>query len=161
MIKHHTNQPDFQRRYFALIGCVCLLLFILIVRLFYLQIINHRQFTTLSRHNFLNIMATAPERGLIYDRNGVLLAKNVPSYTLSLIPGASWGSMFTSPSAESAAASATSRSTRIRMPQRSTATSMLPSRSSRLIRKSHSSVEGFPNSFTLEAVHPVICPCPS
>ena len=87
MIKHHTNQPDFQRRYFALIGCVCLLLFILIVRLFYLQIINHRQFTTLSRHNFLNIMATAPERGLIYDRNGVLLAKNVPSYTLSLIPG--------------------------------------------------------------------------
>ena len=86
-MKQHSDQPDFQRRYRRMIVGVCIVFIILITRLFYLQIISHTQYTTLSRHNFLNVMAKAPERGLIYDRNGVLLAKNIPSYTLSLIPG--------------------------------------------------------------------------
>ncbi len=86
-MKQHSDQPEFQRRYRRLIGGACFVLLILIVRLFYLQIISHHQYTTLSRDNFLNVMAKTPERGLIYDRHGVLLAKNIPSYTLSLIPG--------------------------------------------------------------------------
>ncbi|HAG61538.1 MAG TPA: penicillin-binding protein 2, partial [Coxiellaceae bacterium] len=86
-MKQHSDQPDFQRRYRRMIVGVCIVFIILIIRLFYLQIISHTQYTTLSRNNFLNVMAKAPERGLIYDRNGVLLAKNIPSYTLSLIPG--------------------------------------------------------------------------
>ena len=85
-MKHQHDQAIFKRRFAILIQCMCLVLLILLGRLFYLEIINHNQYTTLSRKNFLNIKAITPERGLIYDRNGVLLANNSPSYTLSLIP---------------------------------------------------------------------------
>ncbi len=55
-------------------------------RLFYLQIISHEHFTTLSKNNRIRIEPIPPGRGLIYDRNGVLLAENLPSFTLELIP---------------------------------------------------------------------------
>src|SRR5688572_1351145 len=65
----------------------CLLaVLILIVRLFILQIVNHEVFSTLSQTNRLRLMAVAPNRGLIYDRNGVVLAENRPSYRLELVP---------------------------------------------------------------------------
>ena len=56
----------------------------LIARLFYLQISDHHYYATLSKNNLLDTLPIAPNRGLIYDRNGVLLAKNVPSYTLQV-----------------------------------------------------------------------------
>jgi len=62
------------------------LLFILFGRLFYLQINSHAHFTTLSHNNRVSIQAIPPTRGLIYDRNGVILAENLPSYTLQVIP---------------------------------------------------------------------------
>lgn len=65
----------------------CLLgVLILIVRLFILQIVDHDVFSTLSQSNRLRLMAIAPNRGLIYDRNGVVLAENRPSYRLELVP---------------------------------------------------------------------------
>lgn len=65
----------------------CLLaVLILIVRLFILQIVDHGVFSTLSQDNRLRLMAVAPNRGLIYDRNGVVLAENRPSYRLELVP---------------------------------------------------------------------------
>jgi penicillin-binding protein 2 len=65
----------------------CLLaVLILIVRLLILQIVNHDVFSTLSQSNRLRLMAIAPNRGLIYDRNGVVLAENRPSYRLELVP---------------------------------------------------------------------------
>jgi penicillin-binding protein 2 len=59
---------------------------VLIMRLVYLQILDHEHFTTLSENNRLKIQPLSPTRGLIYDRNGVVLAKNLPSYTLKVIP---------------------------------------------------------------------------
>ena len=59
---------------------------VLFVRLGYLQIKEHHFYSTLSRHNLLNIIPIEPNRGLIYDRNGALLAKNIPSFTLTIIP---------------------------------------------------------------------------
>lgn len=55
-------------------------------RLIYLQVINHSHFTTLSDGNRINIVAVPPMRGFIYDRNGVLLAQNIPSFSLEIIP---------------------------------------------------------------------------
>lgn len=55
-------------------------------RLFYLQITNHSHYTTLSHDNRVKITAVPPTRGLIYDRNGVLLAENRPTYRLEIIP---------------------------------------------------------------------------
>jgi penicillin-binding protein 2 len=65
----------------------CLLaILILVVRLFILQIVDHDVFSTLSQSNRLRIDPIPPNRGLIYDRNGIVLAENRPSYQLELVP---------------------------------------------------------------------------
>ncbi|HVC37452.1 MAG TPA: penicillin-binding protein 2 [Gammaproteobacteria bacterium] len=63
-----------------------LLLLVVAARLFYLQIINHSHYVTLAEGNRLRAEPVTPPRGLIYDRNGVLLAENRPSYELDIIP---------------------------------------------------------------------------
>lgn len=54
----------------------------LIARLVYLQIDQHRYYVTLSDKNQIDLVPIPPQRGLIYDRHGVLLAKNVPVFSL-------------------------------------------------------------------------------
>ncbi|HEY0634992.1 MAG TPA: penicillin-binding protein 2, partial [Gammaproteobacteria bacterium] len=76
-----------QRSIVAAFG-VALLLLLLLVRLFYLQVVRHEHFATLSTNNSVNVIPLAPTRGLIYDRNGVLLAENVPTFSVELIPEA-------------------------------------------------------------------------
>ena len=63
-----------------------LLLAVLLTRLFYLQVLAHEHFTTLSEDNRVKLQPIAPTRGLIYDRNGILLAENLPSYRLEITP---------------------------------------------------------------------------
>ena len=58
----------------------------LVLRLVYLQVVGHEHYTDLSRDNQVKISPIPPTRGLIFDRNGELLADNVPSYSLELIP---------------------------------------------------------------------------
>jgi penicillin-binding protein 2 len=58
----------------------------IVVRLVYLQIIENETYTTLSEENRFFISAIPPTRGLIFDRNGVLLAQNLPAYNLELTP---------------------------------------------------------------------------
>jgi len=57
----------------------------LIFRLIYLQIYQHDYYSTVSDNNRIYSQAIAPTRGLIYDRNGVLLAENKPSFNLTVI----------------------------------------------------------------------------
>jgi len=57
----------------------------LIVRTLYLQISQHDLYTTLSRNNQVSIVPVRPTRGLIYDRNGILLADNVPAFSLEIM----------------------------------------------------------------------------
>ena len=63
-----------------------LLLSILLVRLLYLQVVSHEHYTTLSEDNRVNLQPLPPNRGLIFDRNGILLAENLPSYRLEITP---------------------------------------------------------------------------
>jgi penicillin-binding protein 2 len=63
-----------------------LLLVVLLTRLLYLQVIEHEHFTTLSEDNRLKLQPIPPNRGLIFDRNGVLLAENLPSYRMEITP---------------------------------------------------------------------------
>ncbi len=65
---------------------VCLLFFILIVRLVYLQIDQHDVYKTMSLHNQVRMVPMVPPRGLIFDRNGVLLAENAPAFSLEITP---------------------------------------------------------------------------
>src|SRR5512143_2638999 len=76
-----------QRAIVAAIGIAGLLL-LLLVRLFYLQVMRNEHFTTLSTNNSVNLIPIAPTRGLIYDRNGVLLAENLPTFSVELTPEA-------------------------------------------------------------------------
>lgn len=59
---------------------------VMVARLIYLQVIDHEHYATLSHDNRVHIAAVPPPRGLIYDRHGVLLAENVPSYSLDVTP---------------------------------------------------------------------------
>ena len=58
----------------------------LISRLIDLQIFQHQLYTTLSKQNQLNLLPIPPTRGLIFDRNGVLLAENLPVFSLEVHP---------------------------------------------------------------------------
>jgi penicillin-binding protein 2 len=69
------------------IGILMLVLIsILMARLFFLQVFEYDRYSTLSKNNRISVVPRPPVRGLIFDRNGVLLAKNIPSYTLEVIP---------------------------------------------------------------------------
>ena len=63
-----------------------LLIAALLTRLGWLQIVEYAHFAGLSKENRVRLMALPPNRGLIYDRNGVILAENRPTYHLELIP---------------------------------------------------------------------------
>lgn len=65
---------------------VMILIAIVLTRLTYLQIFNHKHYTTLSHDNRVKLLPIGPTRGLIYDRNGVILAENQAAYSLEIIP---------------------------------------------------------------------------
>ncbi|MEW8505681.1 MAG: penicillin-binding protein 2 [Candidatus Thiodiazotropha sp.] len=65
---------------------VLLILAILVGRLFYLQVESHEHYTTLSQDNRVKLEPLPPTRGLIYDRNGTILAQNLPAYSLEITP---------------------------------------------------------------------------
>lgn len=70
---------------FAGIG-VALLFGVLAARLIWLQVYQHEQFQAQAEDNRIAVVPVPPARGMIYDRNGVLLAENVSAYTLELSP---------------------------------------------------------------------------
>src|ERR1700689_2806073 len=54
-------------------------------RLFYLQVVKYQYYSTLSQGNTVRNEPIPPPRGLILDRNGVVLANNQPAFNLELI----------------------------------------------------------------------------
>jgi penicillin-binding protein 2 len=61
------------------------LLFAVAGRLFYLQVVKYQYYSTLSQGNSVRNEPIPPPRGLILDRNGVVLANNQPAFNLELI----------------------------------------------------------------------------
>ena len=76
----------FRRR--ALAGFVLILLglCLLVSRYMLLQVTRYDEFATRSTNNSVKPRVIPPARGLIYDRNGVLLADNVPAFRLEVVP---------------------------------------------------------------------------
>lgn len=56
----------------------------LLMHLYRLQVIEYERYNTFSKNNRVNLLPIAPNRGLIYDRNGVILAENKPVYQLEI-----------------------------------------------------------------------------
>ncbi len=63
---------------------ICLLIVVLVSRLYYLQVIQYEYHSTLSENNRVHVQPVPPTRGLIFDRNGVVVADNRPSFSLSM-----------------------------------------------------------------------------
>lgn len=81
---HQENQV-FQRRAWIAIVIVIMMMLGLVSRMLFLQIVQYDVHTTRSENNRIHVEAVAPTRGLIYDRNGILLADNRPSYSLTIV----------------------------------------------------------------------------
>jgi len=58
----------------------------LVLRLAYLQIVGHTHYAGLARDNRVKISPLPPTRGMIFDRNGEVLAENFPTYSLEVFP---------------------------------------------------------------------------
>jgi len=86
-IKDHFRETRLYNARLSVIGVIVVtLVFALILRLAYLQVFAHRHYETLSQANRIKPIPIQPPRGLILDRNGVILAQNYPVYTLEIIP---------------------------------------------------------------------------
>jgi penicillin-binding protein 2 len=71
----------------VVLGCFALL----IARLLYLQIWRHDDLRAQAESNRTSIVPIVPNRGLILDRNGIVLASNYSAYTLEITPSKSGG----------------------------------------------------------------------
>jgi len=63
-----------------------LLIAVLIARLIYLQVVGHSQYQGMASNNRIKVTSVPPTRGIIYDKKGRVLAENLPSYSLEIIP---------------------------------------------------------------------------
>lgn len=77
---------DPSRRLLILTIGVAALFFILLMRLWYLQIVKAEDYQNLSENNRLRLVPVAASRGTILDRNGEILVDNRPSYSVAVIP---------------------------------------------------------------------------
>ena len=86
-IRDHSAEANlFARRAFVGFIFVVLLIGMLIMNVYHLQVKEYDKYQTRSNDNRIKLIPVAPNRGLIYDRNGVLLAENRPVYNLEVVP---------------------------------------------------------------------------
>jgi penicillin-binding protein 2 len=79
-----TEARIFGQRILFAAGVVVLLFAALAARYFQLQVLDHDKYRTESDRNRIHVRAVPPQRGLIYDRNGVRLAENQPIFNLNV-----------------------------------------------------------------------------
>jgi len=86
-IRNHSAEANlFARRTFITFIGVLVLSLLLFSNIYDLGVNSYQKYQTRSNPNRINLLPVAPNRGLIYDRNGVLLADNTPVYSLEVIP---------------------------------------------------------------------------
>lgn len=84
-LKDHEKDARLVRRR-VIVGAVAILLLTLalVARLYYLQVVQHEYHSTLAENNRIHVQPIPPTRGLIFDRNGVIIADNRPSFSLTV-----------------------------------------------------------------------------
>lgn len=83
---HDTEAAVFGRRVLVAMVIVVAAFVALASNMYHLQVSEHNELQTRSNDNRIKLLPLAPNRGLIYDRNGVLLAENTPIYSLDVTP---------------------------------------------------------------------------
>lgn len=84
-LKDHERDARLVRRR-VVVGAVLvvMLTLVLVARAYYLQVIQYDHHTTLAENNRIHVQPIPPTRGLIFDRNGVIIADNRPSFSLTV-----------------------------------------------------------------------------
>lgn len=85
MRQYHPHLLD--RRLVIARGTVWLMLGVMLVAFFRVQILGHGKYKLQSETNRLRPIPLPAARGVIKDRNGLVIAESVPGYTVSLLPG--------------------------------------------------------------------------
>ena len=86
-LKNYRHEQYYFRVRLAVAAGVVLVCFgILASRFFFLQLAKYDYFQTLAENNRISLVPIVPNRGLIIDRNGVILAHNFFVYTLEITP---------------------------------------------------------------------------
>jgi penicillin-binding protein 2 len=76
----------FRMRLSALVVLVFICFGLLVARFVWLQVIRHDKYMAQAEDNRIALVPIVPNRGLILDRNGVVLASNYSAYTLEITP---------------------------------------------------------------------------
>lgn len=82
---HHNEARVFGRRVIVALFFVFVLFGVLIARFYSLQVVQYQDYATRSDLNRIQVRPVPPNRGLILDQRGDILALNSPSFTLSLV----------------------------------------------------------------------------
>jgi len=86
-IKDQRNERHlFERRARTAFVIIVVCMLALLGRYVWLQVFSHESFVTRSENNRVSIRPVAPNRGLIYDRRGRVIAENRPAYRLEILP---------------------------------------------------------------------------
>lgn len=81
---HEKDARQVRSRVFIGMAVIAFLSCLLVARMYYLQVMQYDYHSTLSENNRVHVQPIPPTRGLIYDRNGVILADNRPSFSLTV-----------------------------------------------------------------------------
>ncbi len=86
-LRNHQRELYYFRVRLTVAGSVALFLFLLLLaRFVYVQVVQHEHYMTLAEQNRISIVPIVPNRGLILDRNGAVLAHNYTAFTLEMTP---------------------------------------------------------------------------
>ena len=86
-LRNHQRELYFFRVRLLVAGSIALFLFLLLLaRFIYVQVVQHEHYMTLAEQNRISIVPIVPNRGLILDRNGAVLAHNYTAFTLEITP---------------------------------------------------------------------------
>ncbi len=86
-VRNAEREVFFFRRRLVIAGVLALVAFgALFARFVYLQVVRHEHYRTLAESNRVAIIPIVPNRGVITDRNGIVLAQSYSAYTLELTP---------------------------------------------------------------------------
>ena len=87
MMELNTQRmEEFKGRYKYFVAFVGLAFLLIIIWLWYLQVIKGSEFRRLSENNRIRILENPADRGMLLDRGGNILAQNRPSFEVSLVP---------------------------------------------------------------------------
>ncbi|USD59837.1 penicillin-binding protein 2 [Vibrio sp. SCSIO 43140] len=83
---HQAEARLFKSRAIVAFVAIVAMVLVLVANLYNIQVNQYQDYKTRSNDNRIKVVPIAPNRGLIYDRNGILLAENRPVFNLEITP---------------------------------------------------------------------------